>query len=178
MKFRKSLNDTLRENQQALANMAKLAGKPLHPDHAPKLPPKQTRAKAGSDGRVLEGEVQAAVISWLVKSPRVLMFLRMNSGGATWEPEPGVEVPVAFHRWHKFPDGEKMRVVDLIGYTVDARPFAIECKREDWQFSKGHGKTAVRESEQLAYLRFIRRMGGRTGFARCVEDAIAIVEAA
>ena len=132
--------------------------------------PKRQRRLAGSSGEPLESDVVRAISDLLAVHPLVAIALRMNSGMASYNARNGnTYQPVFFHKWLRRP--EKMKMPDFIGWLNDGTFFAIEAKRSNWTGAKDD-----REREQQAFLRFVAGHGGRSGFARSVWDAEAILE--
>lgn len=162
--FRPSLRDQQRQNK---LNMELYRTSPeQHPDIVKlfaDVKPKQLRAKPGADGRKLESEVQAEVITWLLTCEHVALVERINSGAVY-----GTEGQfIRFHTIYKpkYINLPPMRVVDLSVTLTDATRMVIECKREGW--SKPSDQ---REQEQENYLAHIRKCGGIGIFATSVGD--------
>lgn len=68
----------------------------------------------------------------------------------------------------------RIKSSDLIGFTYlngHAIFTAIECKSEDWRFSK----MSTRENAQFAFLQWVEQNGGYAGFATCVNDLRRII---
>lgn len=120
-----------------------------------------------------ESDVLREIGALLATHPRVLWALRVNSGAASYMTQGGRQVPIWFTRWMRSPD--KMRVVDILGATTDARILAIEAKPPTWKSPRDD-----REHEQAAFLDIVRRNGGIGIFATDVDDvsnALAATEA-
>ncbi len=160
--FRKSLRDTLIENNKASAWYAAMAEKPAV-NLAP-IPPKREYTRSGERG---ETDVIVDVIKLLKDHPRILYALRMNSGSAEYTGKDGRLAPVWFHKWVRKP--EKIRMSDFYGATTDARILAVECKRPGWK-----KPTDDRELEQAAFLEIVRKNGGIALFCT---DASQVIEA-
>ena len=170
--FRKSLRDTLIENNKASAWYAAMAGKPAV-NLAPIAPKRERKESHDIDAvhrqqKHLEADVISAVSDLLKAHPRVLWAIRQNSGAASYQASNGRLAPVWFHKWVK---GTGYRMSDFLGATTDFRFLALEAKKSDWT-----KPTDQRELEQAAFLECVRKSGGRAGFVTCVEDAIAIIE--
>ena len=115
-----------------------------------------------------EKHVQREVGELLAKHPSVLLAVRQNSGGMRYEDTQRQEHVMWFYKFWRCP--EKMTIVDYWGFFRDGKPYAIECKRRDWKWSDD-----PREIKQRAFLQMIEAIGGRSGFARGVEEAQAIL---
>ncbi len=175
--FKKSLRDTLIENNRATEFYAAMAGKPAV-NLAPIKPKRPTRIdahdidaihKTETQHRPLEADVIAAVSDILKAHPRVLWAVRMNSGAASYEAASGRYAPVYFHRWIR---GSGYRMSDFLGATNDFRILALEAKKPGWT-----KPTDQREREQATFLECVVRNGGRAGFVRNAQEALAIIEA-
>lgn len=162
MKFRPNFRQRLRDNARALDALATASGKPTPPALEALLveqrkPPRQ-RAKAGSDGRPLERDVQAAVMELLRFHPRVTKAIRFNSGAAYGE--------------H---NGKKYYVKFASETVVDVYFFGpglwgwLEIKRPGWTHP-----TDKREEDQATFLADVRAAGG---IALFVTDAEQVAEA-
>ncbi len=164
--FRKSLRDTLTENNRADAFYAAMAGKP--PQNQAVIAPKRERKDAHDIDAVhkqqkpLEADVISAVSDLLKSHPRVLWAVRMNSGAASYEASSGRYAPVWFHKWVK---GTGYRMGDFLGATTDSKILTVECKRPGWT-----KPTDQREREQAAFLDIVRKNGGIALFCTDAEQ--------
>jgi len=163
MKPRKTLRDTLLENQKAEKAWAAAYGKPLRDDMV-LVAEKRAHTKA-SDGSELEAAVLREVAALLAVHPRVAFAVRQNSGMSYNEGG----APVYFYRWARAK--VKMRITDFWGMLTDGRMFALECKRRNWKSPSGE-----REGEQQAFLMTVRDHGGVSGFVTSSEQAQRIIE--
>lgn len=165
MYFRPSLQDTKRANLAAFEamahpNMTEEARKHLESMRA-SVKPKQIRAKAGSDGRLLESDIQRQIVDYLLNHPKVGLVMRFNSGAVT-----DGEYYVKFaHIYSKGNQGEKLRMPDLYVLLKSGRTLWIEVKREGWTSPKD-----AREIEQRNFLRHIVACGGNGIFATSFQD--------
>jgi len=149
------------ENPKAQENLAKL----LVPE-----PPKRHRVKRPVDGKPavpLESDVVRAIGELLAVHPKVLFAVRQNSGAASYEAASGKWAPVWFY--HVL-TSQPVTITDFWGLLRDGRPFAIEAKREGWK-----EPSTDRERRQWAFLMLVRNCGGVSGFARNVDEALAII---
>lgn len=164
--FKKSLRDTLRENQRGLDHYALMYGKPQTQHIAVK--PKREIVNH-SPAEELEGAVISECIDVLMVHPRVLFAVRQNSGAAYYERRDKhgnpIEVPVWYHRIIR--SREDMRLADTWGLTTDFLLFAFEAKRRNWTHP-----TDQREREQKAFLDMVNACGGIGRFVTCAEDVI------
>ena len=159
---KKSLRDTLRENQRGLDHYALLYGKPQKQHIAVK--PKREIVNH-TDASELEASVISEVSSLLAKHPSVLFAVRQNSGAAFLKGRDGKDMPVWFYRCITSP--EKMRISDFWGILRDGRMFGFECKRRSWT-----KPTDQREMEQAEFLNMIEACGGIGRFVTCAEDVL------
>ena len=185
IRFRPKLRDTVRINAAYLAAMSPGGVLPddLKASHETLVAglPKQRKRREVLEGvdidaihgtkraGELEGSISTDVGAMLRDHPRVLVAMRFNSGAVQRQTATGDFVPMWFHRWIARP--EKMRLTDYFGWLADFRPFAIECKRENWR-----GPTDDRELQQQAFIEFVKRAGGVGGFARSEAEALRIIE--
>lgn len=136
------------------------------------LPPKRDRVKRPVDGRPaapLEKEVLAAVGELLNQHPAVLLAVRQNSGSLVYENGAHALVPVWFYKLVKKPGD--ITITDYWGFLRSGKPFAFECKRQDWK----RDESSKRERAQAAFLEMIECIGGISRFvtdARQVEEAL------
>jgi hypothetical protein len=155
---KKSLRDTLRENQRGLDHYALLYGKP-QTQHIAVKPKREIVNHTDKD------QLEAAVVSEsgdiLKQHPRILFAVRQQ-GGMMYNPS---GAPVWFYRIIRSP--EEMKIVDFWGFTTDFKPFAFECKWRGWT-----KPTSKREFEQLAYMNMIANSGGIGRFVTCAEDVL------
>lgn len=159
---KKSLRDTLRENQRGLDHYALLYGKQQTQHIAVK--PKREIVNH-TDASELEASVISEVSSLLANHPAVLFAVRQNSGAAFLKGRDGKDMPVWFYRCITSP--EKMRISDFWGILRDGRMFAFECKRRNWTHP-----TDQRETEQESFLDMVADSGGIGRFVTCAEDVL------
>jgi hypothetical protein len=129
---------------------------------APRAP-----AKPGDD---LEGIVISAVGDLLRAHPRVLLAVRQNSGALPYDKD-GRPVPIWFYKLVRRPE-EEITITDYWGFLRDARPFAIECKRQSWKWP---ASPSDRELKQRAFIHMIEALGGVGGFVCSVDQAQALL---
>lgn len=147
---RKSIRDTLADNNKRDRFYAQMAGLP--PRAQAVIPEKRTYTKRESKG-ASEAQVIDAIRAAFAVHPAVAFCWRMQSG--------------------LFRDGDRhIRVgfpglPDLIGALKTGQFFAVEVKRE---FG---GQVSDR---QVEVLQSINTAGGRAGVARSVEEALAIIK--
>lgn len=158
---------SLADNQRKVNAALEFYGVPVRRP----VKPKRERASNGASvsNGALEKDVLASVGQFLATSPRVLFAVRQNSGAAEYENGGGRAVPIWFYRLLRC--DREMTITDYWGFTIDGRPFAIECKREAWK----RQASDKREAKQEAFIRFIESIGGRGGFVRNVRDAEEII---
>ena len=121
----------------------------------------------------LEKHVLRAVGELLAAHPRVLLAVRQNSGGASYEHSSGRYAPIFFYKLLRPHDA--MTIPDFWGLVEHpgvhrTMPFAIECKRPSW-----NGISSDREMRQEKFIALICESGGVGGFVRNVEEANAIL---
>ena len=170
MKFKKSLKQTIAENNKGHALWGAMSGKPVPAEFAakPVVAPKPRKPSVASDPHELEASVQREVFSVLAKHPSVLFAVRQNSGAAM-----SGNVPIWFYRWARR-NGVEMTLVDFWGMLNRGDRgfcmFALECKRRDWKRVSG-----TRELQQSNFIDVVRSTGGVGGFVTCAEDAMEIL---
>lgn len=169
--MKRSYRDQLRDNDAAQRQLSALSGKPVPEGWLNNIGPKREIVNR-TDPAELEAVVLRDVGKLLATHPKVLFAVRINSGAAWLPSKNGKDAPVFFYRIVR--SRTKMRIVDYTGLTVDGRSIAIECKRAAWKLNPKD----EREVEQLAYINTVRSTGGVGGFVTCVEQALAILEAA
>lgn len=101
-----------------------------------------------------ERDVLNAVLAMLRTHPAVAWAARVNSGA------------------YKTPDGRFIRFgfagcPDILGQMKCGQFLAIECKSDIGRATE----------DQAAFIDKVLKFGGKAGIARCVEDALAIVDA-
>ena len=163
---KKSLRDTLRENQRGLDHYALLYGKPQTQHIAVK--PKREIVNH-TDASELEASVISEVSSLLAKHPSVLFAVRQNSGAAFLKGRDGKDMPVWFYKCITSP--EKMRISDFWCILRDGRFAAFECKRRNWTKPSDQ-----REVEQWAFLTMVSNSGGIGRFVTCAEDVLEALD--
>ena len=149
---RRSHRDQLAAVKTALDGMATLAGKPKL--NFLTLPPEpKKRAAAGSDGRPLEKDIQADILSYLHQRRDVVFVGRFNSGTSV-EHNGNQTRYTRFHTVPGFPD--------IHGMLVGGRAFWIEVKRPG-------SKTTP---QQEAFIGDVSGSGGLAFVARSVQEVI------
>ena len=166
MKFKKSLKQTIAENNKGHALWGAMSGKPVPEDFQSKPEPAKPPRKppTASDPHELEASVQREVFSVLAKHPSVLFAVRQNSGAAM-----SGNVPIWFYRWARR-NGVEMTLTDFWGMLRDGRMFAMECKKRSWK-----KVTGTREMQQSNFIDVVRSAGGVGGFVTCAEDAMRVL---
>jgi hypothetical protein len=162
MKTKKSLRDTIAENQKAMNMWAAVHGKPQTDIGVPAKRAPNVKRTADED---TEAAVLKEVGQLLANHPKVLFAVRQNSGMAYNESK----APVYFYRFVRCK--EKMRISDFWGLLTDGRPFACEVKNRAWTKPSGE-----REAEQQAFLLTVKYAGGVSGFCTSAAQAQAIIE--
>ena len=151
---RKSLKQTLTDNQRALDHMADSAGKPRLALYAPEpVKPRQRREPSGN-AVPLERDVLKAVWKYLAHHPKVQWITRMNSGTAMADFGNAGMVPLRFNY--------KRGMSDLLGQLKDGRIICVECKREG----------VALQDHQREFLNEVRSAKGVSFVARSVDDCI------
>jgi hypothetical protein len=167
LRFRPSLRDQMRTSRAVMDFYCAAADKP---NPLPPLPPKRERVTKPAAARIdgdLEGPVINAVGDLLALHPLVVLAIRQNSGGASYE-SGGRLIPVWFYKKIKTP-GE-LTITDYWGFLADGRPYALECKRPSWK-----EPTTPREKRQKAFIDMVTGLGGVGGFVRSVDEAKALL---
>lgn len=167
---RASLRETVMATNKSLAMYEALSGRKTPPNalfevSAPRAP----RKPSGESNGKLEKDVQRAVNELLARHPKVLFAVRQNSGSMEYETRNGGMVPVWFYKLLRGPCD--LTITDIWGFLTNGKPFAIECKRENW---KGSG--TLRENKQAAFIGMIIGIGGVGGFVTSADEAQAIIE--
>ncbi len=161
--FRKSLRDTLIENNRATEFYAAMAGKPavnLAPI-APKRERKESRdidAVHRQQPLPLEIDIQRAIMDALKRHPKVSFVGRFNRGSAIRTDAKGRGYYTRFNSVPGFPD--------LHGMLKGGAAWYIEVKRPG----------GVTTDEQADFLAGIQRDGGLAGIATNVDEALAILK--
>lgn len=116
---------------------------------------------AREDGENHEGDVQARI---RLDAPKWGGALWRNNNGSAYNKQGR---PVRFGVGN---DSVKINRVwkssDLVGIAPGGTFLAVECKREGWRWTG-----TDRERAQWNFLTNVQALGGRAGFATCVEDA-------
>lgn len=151
-KFRPSLAQTRRDNQQALDYYRALSPR----EDAPRIDlgakPKQSRS-TGSSGAPLERDVQRAVLKLLRVHPLVGWAARINSGA----------VENANGQFVRF--NQIAGCSDIIGQMRSGAFLAIEVKRPG----------AKPTEPQMLFLRMVQQHGGCAGWCDSVEACEAVI---
>lgn len=160
--FKKSMRDTLTENNRADAFYAAMAGKP--PQNQAPIAPKRERKESHDIDAVhrqqalpLEIDIQRAIVDALKRHPKVSFVGRFNRGSAIRTDAKGRGYYTKFNSVPGFPD--------LHGMLKGGASWYIEVKRPG----------GVTTEEQADFLAGIKRDGGLAGIAMSVEDALAIL---
>ena len=172
---------TFREQRaQSVATLRNMGGGELPPELAAaeeRTRPKEKRQRGPVNADMSEAGVMREVKELLAVHPNVLFAVRQNSGAASYEAVSGKFAPVRFYQIVRTP--VEMTIVDWWGFisVSDIKkiwyiPFALECKRRDWKLINSDR----RANDQDSFLRMIRAIGGRAGFARSAEEARKILE--
>jgi len=175
-KFRPSLAETRRINQQALDYYQALSAKPDAPridvGAKAKRAPKPFTLTAPETG---EDEVVRGITQLLARHPLVHIAARHNNGSVVAD-----ETPTSARRYVWFNKLIKGRgiIVDFTGVLKTGIPWAIEAKASDWKMPVPDSKSsaALRARQQALYLQHVRDCGGRAGFATSVDEALRIIE--
>jgi hypothetical protein len=158
---RKSLRDTLAENNAADRYYAAMHGK--EPMVQSQIAPKRVYKK-----RTEDEDTEAAVIrevALIVAGHRNVIWAgRFNSGAL----EDSRGIPIFFFRWLK--NDDDMKFVDIFGRAKFGY-FALEAKHRQWHYTG-----TPREKAQDAFIQAIRAAGGRGGFVTCAEQAMEILK--
>ncbi len=161
--FRKSLRDTLAENNRADAFYAALAGKP--PQNQAPISAKRERKESHDIDAMhrqqplpLEIDIQREIIAALKRHPKVSFVGRFNRGSAIRTDARGRGYYTKFNSVPGFPD--------LHGMLKGGASWYIEVKRPG----------GVTTDEQADFLAGIRRDGGLAGIAKSVAEAMAILK--
>lgn len=167
-RFRPSLAQTKRQNQQALDFYRIISVR----EDAPHIDvgAKAKRERAPADPTDNEADVLRAVGQLLARHPAVAVAIRMNSGMAY----NANGQPISFH---KLLHGRGV-VTDYIGWFKDGTPYAIECKRPSWRRSTGSNDAATREQAQAWFIEGCIQSGGVGGFVRSVDEALVLLPGA
>lgn len=172
-RFRPSLAQTRRLNQQALDYYRALSPNADAPHIDLGAKPAKTRATPNPD--TSEGPVLAAISQLLARHPKVHIAIRHNSGAVV-----GEETESSGRRFVWFNRIVKGRgvLVDFTGTLTSGRPFAIEAKAPGWKMpgETARSDSALRARQQALYLEHVRTAGGVAGFARSVDEALAVLE--
>lgn len=167
---RKSLRETIAENNKSMDMYAALSGKPTPESYtALTMHQKPKRAASVPSGKVavpLEADVSKAVSQYLSVHPKVKFAVRQNSGAAMMTGKGGAQIPIWFYRFAAR-KGVEMRITDFWGLLTDGRCFALEIKRPGWT-----KPTDQREREQANFIEVV----GLGGFVTCVEDVEKIIK--
>jgi hypothetical protein len=158
---RKSLRDTLAENNAADRYYAAMHGK--EPMVQSQIAPKRVYKKRTEDEDT-EAAVMREVTQIVAGHRNVIWALRANSGMIYNEGG----APVWFYRWIK--NNDDMTLTDIWGLARFGL-FALEAKHRQWHYTG-----TPREKAQDAFIQAIRAAGGRGGFVTCAEQAIEILK--
>ena len=147
---RKTLRDTLLENQAALSMYATIAGKDL-PPQVVKIPdaPKKRAPRTEPRKHLLEKDVQKQILMLLKKHPKIHWVARFNSG--------------TFVDGDRYITSNSQRgMSDIMGMLKGGRLLAIEVK----------SATGRIQPHQQEFLDALSAGGGLAFVARSVEDVL------
>lgn len=154
---RKSLRDTIAENQRAMDYYAMMTDRPRVDLRVPEV---KQRAAPKPSGNPTEAQVLKAVMAAVRLHPKVARVWRQNSGTFAEQNRDGSTRYVRANTAHG--------MSDLMGFLKDGRVLAIECK----------SATGRLQPHQKEFLDKIAAAGGVAGVARSVDDAIALLNRA
>lgn len=154
---RKSLRDTIAENQRLMDYYAIMTDRPRVDLRVPEV---KQRAAPKPSGNPTEAQILKAVLAAVKLHPKVARVWRQNSGTFAEQNRDGSTRYVRANTAHG--------MSDLMGFLKDGRVLAIECK-------SATGKLAPHQKE---FLDKITAAGGVAGVARSVDDAIALLKSA
>ncbi len=162
-RFKLSLREQMERNQKSLDLYAAMSGKPrVELD----IPAKRERAAAGSDGRPLERDVQAAIVRMLGAHERVAWYMRVNSGVANGGGQEARYTP--FYRLYLRDRKPISRGLgDILGQLTDGRLFLMEVKRP--------GVYRGTEEQELI-IAAVLAAGGVAGIVQSVDDAAELLK--
>ena len=168
---RKSLRDSMLENQRSMDMYATFSGKPkVQIENIPAAPvPRGPRP----DSLVpLESDVLKQIVDGLRRHQMVGMVERINSGTAVESNADGSQRHITYNHVYAVSTREKMKASDL-SVTLKNGPwagrrFVIECKRPGWKKPAGD-----RELAQLEYIEHVRECGGYGMFATSWEEVFS-----
>ncbi len=172
-KFRPSLAETKRANQQALDWMQASS----YREDAPRIDvgakAKQVRGPVNPD--TSEGPVLSGIAQLLARHPQVWIAIRHNSGAVVGEATD--DSKRRFVWFNRIVRGRGV-LVDFTGSLKTGMPWAIEAKAPGWKMpgETAKGDSALRARQQALYLQHVRDCGGRAGFATSVDEALRIIE--
>ena len=147
---RKTMSQTVAENQLFLSGMCRLMGKP---EYKPSIELKAVNKRTiRSEPKESESAIQKSIMAYLRLLPDVAWVCRQNSG--------------------TFVDGDRYisansqkGMSDILGMLKGGRLFAIEVKSKS-------GKLMPHQAE---FLKLIADGGGLSGVARSIDDVTAII---
>lgn len=148
---RKSLRDTLLQNEAAMSFYATMANKPT-PERMISLPNAPKPRVKSTEPRVdlLEKDIQKQILMLLRKHPKIHWVARFNSG--------------TFMDGDRYITSNSQRgMSDILGMLKGGRLMAIECKT----------RTGKIQPHQQEFLDLISAGGGLAFVARSVEDVLA-----
>lgn len=176
---KKSLRQTLEENQAVNDFYSDLMGKPrVHNKLLAEMGPKK-EAKARKEPVFklthpplpLEKDIQKSIIEMLLKHPKIGLVERINSGAAVGEDSRGNKTFVRFNKIY----AHNLRKVDidctLKGPIIGGKRFVIEVKRPPWT-----KPTDQREIEQANYIDLVYSLGGYGMFAVSVDQVLSYLD--
>ena len=155
--FRKSLRETVEDNQQTLTSLAKLYGAPA-PVFSEILKEKRPRVKAtkAATNHPTEAQILKTVLAFLRVHPRVAFVMRVNSGTF-------VESFGGHERYIQ--SNSQPGMSDTCGMLHGGQFFVLEMKSQTGR---------VTQAQDDFILKIIQG-GGLGGVCRSVEDAIKIL---
>ena len=144
---RKTLRQTIADNQAQLIGLAKLHGKEP-PVFSIIMPPASPRKPRVASSEPDEAAILKAILSYLRVDPNVALYGRFNSG--------------AHYEGERYIQSNSIRgCADILGMTQGGQFFAIEVKSAKGRLSQ----------HQDDFLAKVLSGGGLAGVARSVDDA-------
>lgn len=164
----KTLRQILEENQKQADFLCDLMGNPRRENKMlQKLGQKKEKEfKLVSPPQPLESDIQKAIITYLLKHPKIGLVERINSGAASGEDAHGNRTFVRFHKIY----AHNMRKVDIectLKGPHGGKRLVIEVKRPPWTKPRDE-----REREQENYINHVYSLGGYGLFACSLEQVI------
>ena len=150
-KTRKSIRQTVAENQAHIAGMCRLMGKPT-PEKKVLFEPIKPRTKTTPSRNIPESVILKSIMEYLRYEPKVAWRMRCNSG--------------TFMDGDRYISSTSQRgLSDIVGMLKGGRCFCIEVK----------SKTGKVMEHQTEFLELIKSGGGLAGIARSIDDVKVIL---